>query len=190
MKAKLYIILAALCVSISSVAQQKLLMDKPGKNGYRAIGTYYHYMSKGFTDTAPIGLSIIAEVFPDSTAYYLSARTSNVRFPKGGVFLIKTSEGEVIELTQISEKYDTGSLHYVPDHGVINHGIGLYPVTIDVLNILNQDGIAKVRLETTSVVIDREYKPKQVEKYKKEFTAMYKLILESLSKKKDIYSDF
>ena len=31
---------------------------------------------------------------------------------------------------------------------------------------------------------------KLVEKYKKEFTAMYNLILESISKKKDIYSDF
>lgn len=190
MKAKLYIILAALCVSISSFAQEKLLMDKPGKNNHRTIGTYYHYMTKGFTDTAPIGLSIIAESFTDSIAYYLSARTSNVKFPKGGVFLIKTSKGEVIELTQISEKYDTGSLHYVPNHGVINHGIGLYPITIDVLNILNQDGITKVRLETTTDVIEREYKPKQVEKYKKEFTAMYNLIIESLSKKKDIYTDF
>lgn len=190
MKAKLYIILASLCISLPSFAQEKLLMDKPGKNGHRTIGTYYHYMTKGFTDTAPIGLSIIAESYHDSTAYYLSTRTSNVRFPKGGVFLIKTLEGEVIELTQISEKYDTGSLHYIPNHGVIDHGIGLYPITIDILNILNQDGIAKVRLETTSGVIDREYKPKQVEKYKKEFTGMFKLILESLSKKKDIYSDF
>lgn len=190
MKAKLYIILAALCFSISSFAQEKLFMDKPAKNGHRTIGTYYHYMSKGFTDATPIGLSIIAESFTDSIAYYLSARTSNVRFPKGGVFLIKTMEGEVIELTQISEKYDTGSIHYVPNYGVIDHGIGLYPVTLDILNILNQGGIAKVRLETTSGVIDKEYKPKQVEKYKKEFTAMYNLILESISKKKDIYSDF
>jgi hypothetical protein len=96
----------------------------------------------------------------------------------------------VIELIQISEKHDTASRHYVPNHGVIDHGIGLYPITIDILNILNQDGIAKVRLETTTEVIDREYKPKQVERYKKEFTAMYNLILQSLSKKKDIYSDF
>ena len=190
MKAKLCIILAFLCVSLSCLAQEGLLMDKPGKNGSRTIGTYYHYMTKGFTDTAPVGLSIIADITPDSTKYYLSARMSNVRFPKGGVFLIKTSLGEVLELTQLSEKYDTESIHYIPNVGVINQGIGLYPISIDQLNILNQDGISKVRIETTAEVIDREYKPKQVEKYMKEFSVMFNLVLKTLSQKKDIYSDF
>lgn len=190
MKAKLYIILAFLFISLSCFAQEGLLMDKPVKNGCRTIGTYYHYITKGFTDTAPVGLSIIADIKPDTTKYYLSVRMSNVKFPKGGVFLIKTSLGEVLELSQISEKYDTESIHYVPNVGLINQGVGLYPITIECLNILNQDGIAKVRIETTAQVIDREYKPKQTEKYKKEFTGMFQLILKTLSQKKDIYSDF
>lgn len=190
MKTKLYIILSFLCFSVSCFAQEKLFMDKPGKNGCRTIGTYYHYMTKGFTDTAPVGLSIIAEITSDSIKYYLSTRMTNVTFAKGGVFLIKTSEGEIIELSQLSEKYDTESIHYVPNVGVINQGIGLYAITLENLNLLNQKGIAKVRIETTSQVIDREYKPKQIEKYKKEFSDMLKLITSTLSEKKDIYSDF
>lgn len=191
MKAKLYIILAILFTSVTCVAQSEgLLMDKPGKDGQRTIGTYFHYISKGFTDTAPVGLSIIADSSPEETKFYLSVKMSNVAFPKGGVFLIKTSAGEVIELSQLSEKYETKSTHYIPRMGFIEQGTGIYPVTQDILNILNQDGISKIRIETSAEVIDREYKEKTTEKYKKEFTAMYSLVLSTLSEKKDIYSGF
>lgn len=191
MKSKLYIILLILFTSVTCVAQSEgLLMDKPGKDGQRTIGTYFHYIRKGFTDTAPVGLSIIADSSPQKTNFYLSVKMSNVSFPKGGVFLIKTTQGEIIELTQQSEKYETKSTHYIPNMGFVHHGTGIYPVTQDILNKLNEDGISKIRIETSAEVIDREYKEKITEKYKKEFTYMYSLILNTLSEKKDIYSGF
>lgn len=191
MKAKLFLILSLIFTSITCAAQSEgLLMDKPGKDGQRTIGTYFHYIRKGFTDTAPVGLSIIADTSPEETKFYLSVKMSNVTFPKGGVFLIKTSQGEVIELSQLSEKYKTNSTHYIPRMGLIEQGTGIYPVTQDILNKLNEDGISKIRIETSAEVIDREYKEKTTEKYKKEFTYIYNLIMKTLSEKKDIYSDF
>lgn len=191
MKAKLYIIIFSLLTSFTCAAQSEgLLIDKPGKDGQRTIGTYFHYIRKGFTDTAPVGLSIIADISPEEIKFYLSVKMSNVTFPKGGVFLIKTSEDEVIELSQLSDKHETKSTHYIPNMGFIQQGTGIYPVTQDILNTLNQDGIAKIRIETSAEVIDREYKEKTTEKYKKEFTAMYSLILNTISEKKDIYSGF
>lgn len=191
MKSKLYIIILFLLTSFTCAAQSEgLLIDKPGKDGQRTIGTYYHYIRKGFTDTAPVGLSIIADISPEEIKYYLSVKMSNVTFPKGGVFLIKTSDGEVIELSQLSDNHETKSTHYIPNMGFIQQGTGIYPVTQDILNTLNQDGIAKIRIETSAEVIDREYKEKTTEKYKKEFTAMYNLILRTISEKKDIYSGF
>lgn len=115
---------------------------------------------------------------------------SNVKFPKNGVLLFKTSQGEVIELTQVEDEHETYSSTYIQNIGLMRHGTGLYPVTIDILNIINQDGIAKVRIETTAQVIDREYKEKHINKYKKEFSGMLNLILNNISQKKDIYSDF
>lgn len=191
MKSKLYLILLLTLTSITCVAQTEgLLMDKPGKDGQRTIGTYFHYIRKGFTDTAPVGLSIIAYTSPEETKFYISVKMSNVSFPKGGVFLIKTSQGEIIELSQQSEKHETKSTHYIPNMGYIHQGTGIYPVTQDILNKLNEDGISKIRIETSAEVIDREYKEKTTEKYKKEFSAMFNLIFNSLSDKKDIYSGF
>lgn len=191
MKSKLFLILSLIFTSITCVAQSEgLLMDKPGKEGHRTIGTYFHYIRKGFTDTAPIGLSIIADTSPEVTDFYLSVKMSNVTFPKSGVFLIKTSQGEIIELSQISEKYETKSTHYIPHMGFIEQGTGIYPVNQDILNKLKKDGISKIRIETSTEVIDREYKEKTTEKYKKEFTYIYNLIMNTLSEKKDIYSDF
>jgi hypothetical protein len=191
MKRKILMILSALSISLSCLAQQEGLMtDKPGKDGSRFIGTYYHYMSSGFTDTNPVGLSIYSDINKKRILYFLSVRMSNVTYPKGGIMLIKTSEGEIIELKQIQNDYDTESSHYIPNVGVVKKGTGFYPITVEELNTINQDGIAKVRIETSGQVIDREYKEKQIERYKKEFSSMFSLILKSISEKKDIYTDF
>lgn len=191
MKTKLYALLAMLFIAITTFAQSEgLLMDKPGKDGSRLIGTYYHYMSKGFTDTAPVGLSIVASIKNEDVRYYLSVRMSNVTFPKSGVFLIKTSEGEVIELSQKEDEHKTHSSTYVPNIGLLQQGTGFYPITIETLNAIEQSGITKVRIETTAEVIDLEYKEKQVKKYKKEFSTMLQLIKSSTLQRKDIYSDF
>lgn len=174
MKSKFLLFLSLIFMSITCAAQsEELLMDKPGKDGHRTIGTYFHYIRKGFTDTAPVGISIIADSSPEETKFYLSVKMSNVTFPNCGVLLIKTAQGEVIELSQLSEKHETKSTHYIPNMGFSEHGTGIYPITQDALNMLEQDGISKIRIETSAEVIDREYKEKTTDKYKKEFTALY-----------------
>ena len=192
MKTKLFLALAIiLSSSLGALAQNnKLLVDNIDKSGTRFIGTYYNYITKGFTDTTPIGFSIMAESSSAETKYYLSVKMNNVTFPKDGILLIKTSKGEIIELSQISEKHTTKDTHYIPNHGFIETGTGLYQVDENILNLIHKDGISKIRIQTSSGLIDREYKTKNTEKYKKDFDAMYTLIKETLSQKKDIYSDF
>lgn len=192
MKTKLFLALAIiLSSSLGALAQNnKLLVDNIDKSGTRCIGTYYNYITKGFTDTTPIGFSIMAESSSAETKYYLSVKMNNATFPKDGILLIKTSKGEIIELSQISEKHKTKDTHYIPNHGFIETGTGLYQVDENILNLIHKDGISKIRIQTSSGLIDREYKTKNTEKYKKDFDAMYTLIKETLSQKKDIYSDF
>lgn len=192
MKAKsLLSIMLFLSISFSALAQNgKLYIDTIDKEGTRCVGTYYYYIMKGFTDTAAVGLSIMAEVSTTETHYFLSVKMNNVTFPKEGVFLIKTSKGEIIELSQLQNKYKTEDIHYVPNHGFFQTGTGLYLVDENILELLHKDGISKIRIQTSSGLIDREYKPKQTEKYKKDFDKMYSLIKKTLSQKKDIYTDF
>lgn len=192
MKSKLLLaLIISLSTSLSALAQNdKLLIDNIDKSGTRCVGTYYNYITKGFTDTTPIGFSIRAESSSTKTSYYLSVKMNNVTFPKDGVLLIKTSKGEIIELSQMNEKHNTKDTHYIPNHGFIETGTGLYQVDENILNIIHKDGISKIRIQTSSGLIDREYKAKHTEKYKKDFDAMYSLIKETLSQKKDIYNDF
>lgn len=193
MKAKLFFILMFLFVLSTpsySQKQEKLWMDKVNAEGIRTIGTFYHYLNTGALDALPVGFSFWAHITGEQTIYYLSIKMRNVTFPKDGALLIKTGTDDILEFKQLYNDYDTKSTHYIPYQGVIEMGTALYESSIEDFEQLLKEGIKKVRIETTGGLIDREYKPKKIEKYKSEIEVMLNLIKTETSKKKDIYSDF
>lgn len=188
------IILLSLTLIISAFTfaqnQEKLWMDKVTAEGTRTIGTFYHYINNGAFDPQPVGFSFWAMINENRTTYYLSIKMRNVTFPKGGALLIKTGTDEILEFAQLYEEYETKSTHVIPQQGVIEMGTALYESSIDVYEQLLKEGIKKVRIETSGGLIDNEYKPKKIEKYKTDLGIMLNLIKTESQKKKDIYSDF
>jgi hypothetical protein len=80
MKSKLLLaLIISLSTSLSALAQNdKLLIDNIDKSGTRCVGTYYNYITKGFTDTTPIGFSIRAESSSTPLLQSLQSSASSV----------------------------------------------------------------------------------------------------------------
>lgn len=169
---------------------EKLLMDKVSADGTRTICTFYHYINTGAMDTAPIGIAFLSTIRDGIRNYFLSIKMRNVSFTEDGALLVKTSTDEILEFRQLYNEYESESTHYIPYQGIIEMGTALYNSSIEDLEKLINEGIKKVRVETSVGLVDREYKPKRVEKHKKELEAMFQMIKSESLKQKDIYTDF
>lgn len=188
MKKILFIVLMS--IVFVDAYSQKLLIDDYGKNGRRTIATYFSYLSNGFADSEPVGISIMADIKKDSTLYYLGVRINGDSFKKGDVLLIKTYNDEVIELKQNIDGYKTKNTTFNNQVGAIMYGIGNYQVNFEDIENICARGFKKIRVQTASGYIDKEFNEKKNKKIIKEFTSMFETIKKEIEKGKNIYSDF
>lgn len=185
---RLLMLLAAMLIVFSASAQ-KIMSDDTSSNGTRHI-----FCSKenvgSFTDPMKlfIGLSYSK---PESGegVYFLSVQLNCgevTTIHKGGRMLIKTANGDVVELTT-----SMGGSDEVKSYSGVNvwEVSAQYAITPEQLDLI-QSGITKIRIELgDSKMYDKEWKKDKVGKI---LAKEHKLITEALDKnhKTSFFDDF
>lgn len=166
-------------------AWSQIEYDKPEQDGTRHVQTTEVFIRRGFTDTMPAYYAIRAVQDEDGIAWALTVHLNGAvpdKLDTGSLLIVRTVAGAVLESKNILSEYDT--------HDVLRKNVyGVYPFSEeDIRSMLT--GIAKVRIEAPSELIDIEYDKKRSGKISKELTNRYRALKELLTEKKDIRNDF
>ena len=190
------IILSAIAMVLLELhmSAQKIIIDQTNQDGSRVIATDSEYVRNGFSDKNPLGYSIGYIGIENHDFYYIDIAISslvNFELPEGGLLLIKTPSGTVIEAKQTLKDYETDDLLGNTISGVTTHTIrGSYEVTLEGLEKIAAEGIKKIRIEKKASLIDTEYKDKNVKKTQEVFSSRLELMKKTLSKSSDIREGF
>ena len=190
---KTLLLLLLLASSFSIFAQAKIIIDKANDNGERIIGTSEESI-RSFTDKIPLSVSISATVLNSNnskvTIYTLGMLLTaqyDIKIPEGGKILIKLSNDEIISLQNNKEASDpVGEL--VPGTSTIIHYTRPnYTINEDQLNKIASIGVKKIRIETNSDAIDKEFKKDKMGAIIKN---QYAIVKDKISKDKKFSDDF
>lgn len=186
---KIYLLLVAVFISITANAQ-KIETDVIETNGDRYIFCSYESI-KSFTDkiTCSVGLSLQQRKDKEPNYYFCVSMMASefIEVPQNGRMLLKTKNGEVIELNcYTGSKYEIKQISGMKFHE-IKAQFGITPEQI----VLLQDGVIKIRIELKNVegntFYEKEFKKDKIGKI---ITKEYDLILNALQNdKKASFSD-
>lgn len=189
---KLIYILTLLLVSLSASAQ-KIVDDRVTDSGLRLISCE----SKPFrsmTDKVVLSLGMSASVKDDDVNYYLDVTLSAntpLSAPAGARMLIKTANGDVITLTEFSNKTLEDNIGEVKSIG----GTIIKTFTINCAYLLTQEqiqqllsGITKIRIELNGDTnYEKEWKKDKIADF---LSKEYNLLTEAVATdKKGGFSD-
>lgn len=158
---KITFIIALLLVAFSASAQYATTEG----DGFRFVATKHQVIRTGFTDRHPFEVSITAALNPDNNEWSFSLLIGVMEMvsravPEGGVLLIKTMDGTVIELANKydelrSRDYEGRVASSTSIKTYVNHGS--YPITKEQLSALAA-GVQKIRLQHSGDVVESNYK--------------------------------
>lgn len=158
---KITFIIALLLVAFSASAQYATTEG----DGFRFVATKHQVIRTGFTDRHPFQVSITAALNPENNEWSFSLlvgvmETISHAVPEGGILLIKTTDGTVIELANefdelASRDYKGRVVSGTSMRTFVNYGS--YPVTLDQLGAL-VTGVVKIRLQHSGEVVESIYK--------------------------------
>lgn len=185
-----------ICCVIPIFSQIGLRVNKTNQDGSLLIATDERWYRTGFTDTHPMGFSVIAKCNEGMSSYLLQISINSMqsfKIPNGALLLIKTLDNEVIELKQTLEDYNTEDIigEYIPYANTSVHTMyGLYPISESELAQIANSGIIKIRIETELQNLDSEYKSKKAKIISNDFTEMLILIKKQSLKGENIRDGF
>lgn len=185
-----------ICCVMPMFPQIGLRVNKTNQDGSLLLATNEKWYRTGFTDTHPLGFSVIAKCNEEKNHYLLQVSINSMKsfkIPNGALLLIKTLNNEVIELKQTMEGYKTEDIvgEYIPYANTSVHTMyGLYSITEDELIQIADSGIIKIRIETEFQNLDSEYKNKKAKAIGDDFTEMINLIKNQSLKKEKIRDGF
>lgn len=177
----------------ASASAQKIVDDRTTDNGVRLISCE----SKSFrsmTDKVVLSLAMSVSVKGDDANYFLDATLSSsspISAPAGARMLIKTSNGDVITLTEFSNKTLSDNIGDVKNVG----GVVVKTFTIHCAYQLTKDqiqqllsGITKIRIELNGDAnYEKEWKKDKISDF---LSKEYKLLTEAVATdKKGGFSD-
>ncbi len=181
------ILIALLVLSSIGASAQKIIMDKVESDGSRHIQTEYKTIySKMFTAGA---ISLYCLANESDTTFYISLML-NERKPEidqGRKLLVKLDDGIILTLENIDK---IGPLDYETRQVFNSVEYLVYPryyVSLDDLMLMISKGVVKLRIETDLDNFDRDIIKAKMSDYLENSLSK---IIEVLSIKKDIYSDF
>lgn len=200
MRIKILFTLFCIVTILSSCQTERSLdIDKPGRD-YRWLRSNVQYSSEPY----PIGLFL--EVFQSNQnpndrdwllGLVLKTMDHEIIIPDSSIFLIKTDDGSIIELTSIDYESNIKNYYYtiLPIRWFATSFLGnthntttvWYPITETQLKEITNNNVTKIRIETFEALNDKNIISNYFSRYIKE---QYNLMLEKLSVEKDIYSDF
>ncbi|MCD8286211.1 MAG: hypothetical protein LUD50_03175 [Clostridia bacterium] len=194
---RLILFLSAALISVAAIAQSSasVIMDAPNSDGYRSVLTNEINCRTGFTDRTPFFIALGAIVMPDeSVAYVLHIRInciSSFTVREGAAALIKLDSGEIIELENSLPEIETGDPLGKPVPGsstMRSYDMhAAYEISEADIQRIVSGSIAKIRLEVSDRLIDETYK---TDKVGDAVRAQFAALSETLSEKRDIYTDF
>ena len=164
-------------VSILSFGQ-KIIKDTENE-GIRTVETTW-IVARSFTDRVVwnFGLEAHQKLNKDSIQYILCINlndTKKIPIANNGVFLIKTFNDDIIELTNIYSNHNTVTLGYSYHRPIlgnigtvsaneIHRNIAYFIITENQLKLL-EFGVKKVRVETDNGYEEKEYKKDKCGKF-------------------------
>lgn len=177
---KLLFLLFALSATLG-VNAQKIIGDNT-KDGLRYIGTDAS-VCRNLKDKMVLSASLSASVYNGKTTYHFAPNltySSPCETPHNGKMLIKLFDDSIIELTTTSgDKQTVRDVHNI--NGMIYSDYTmrpLYDVAVEQLQEIICKGIKKIRIETSPIIYDNEFKK---DKIGKALGERYELIKNALS---------
>lgn len=174
---KIILIIVFTLVSILSFGQ-KIIKDTENE-GIRTVETT-GIVARSFTDRVVwnFGLEAHQNLNKDSIQYILCINlidTKKIPIANNGVFLIKTFNDDIIELTNIYSNHNTVTLGYSYHRPIlgsigtvsaneIHRNIAYFIITENQLKLL-EFGVKKVRVETNNGYEEKEYKKDKCGKF-------------------------
>lgn len=174
---KIILIIVFTFVSILSFGQ-KIIKDTENE-GIRTVETT-GIVARSFTDRVVwnFGLEAHQNLNKDSIQYILCINlndTKKIPIANNGVFLIKTFNDDIIELTNIYSNHNTVTLGYSYHRPIlgsigtvsaneIHRNIAYFIITENQLKLL-EFGVKKVRVETNNGYEEKEYKKDKCGKF-------------------------
>lgn len=184
-------------LSISAFAQTPIssiiLNAHDPETGMRSLGTEHILIRGGFTDEHPIELGMIALETSAGWVYSLQLTVAELvsrPLPEGGILLIKTTKGDIIELTNHCTELTSQDIEGDLISGTtsfVYHNRASYTITTDQIMKIGREGVQKIRIQTKTGHYDTEYKKDQ---WGKVISAHIRAIQAEANKKTDIRSDF
>lgn len=158
---RLAIVFALALLSFRASAQ----FTRTESDGFRTVGTKSEWIRTGMTDRHPLHVSITASLNPETGVWHhaLSIGVSSLvseAIPVGSVLLIRTKDGDVIELNNsldaLTSQDFKGTL--IAGTSMVSYiNQAMYDISEDDLRKLSS-GVQKVRVQLASEAHDAIYK--------------------------------
>ena len=186
---KTVILLFVLSSALNTFAQ-KIESDKT-VNGERTI-ICSHENVRSMKDKVVFSVALCLNQSQNGGENYnISLKTTSlspITVPKGGKLLIKLMDDSIIELSTIMEYAGTvRDVHNI--NGYVYSDYTIFPAFLLTIEQIDQirKGVKKIRLETTTGAVDKDFKKDKIGKV---IAVEYDLIKSALSQKKSFSDDF
>lgn len=182
-----------LVLSAQNVTSTIMVNSTDPVTGLRSLGTDMKTVRNGMTDEHPLELGLAAVETPEGWMYSLTVTVAELvsrPLPEKGLLLLKTTTGEVIELTNHMETLQSQDFEgdAVPGSSVlVYHNRGGYSVTMEQLMKLGREGVQKLRIQTPGGYHETIYKK---DLWRSVISAHVNAIHAEIKNKKDIRADF
>lgn len=185
---KKFIILALVSVLSIGANAQKITWDKT-KDGLRYIGTDSQ-ICRNFKDKVVLSASLSVSKRGDITIFHFVPEltfSTQCSAPKNGKMLIKLFDDSVIELTTaLGDEQMVRKVHNI--NGLVYSDYTMQPiydVSEEQLTSIIEKGVKEIRIETSPIVYENEYKKDKIGKV---LADRYSLLKDAL-KKNPSFSD-
>lgn len=153
------------CLCVNAQNESRIVInDLNPETGCRGLSTSAILVRNGMSDKYPLQVCLIADnESPNGWQYTMRitvTQLESLAIPKGGVLLLRTSSGEVIELANNLDSYlsrDPLGTWVEAASVMIYNNAGHYPVTREQLESIAA-GVVKIRMQIGGNTFDTEYK--------------------------------
>lgn len=167
---KKFVLVLALALSALAVQAQESVITLSSHNpatGLRTFGTSDALVRNGMTDRHPLKVSIVAYEGAEGWRYDLRVAVTELlshAVPEGGVLLLRTKSGEVVELANTLDAVSSRDYvgQWIGDTAQkMYYNVGMYPVTRAQLEAI-ASGVVKLRMQIGGGSFDTEYKKERL----------------------------
>lgn len=157
------------CLCANAQNESRIVInDLNPETGCRGLSTSAILVRNGMSDKYPLQVCLIADnESPNGWQYTIRitvTQLESLAIPKGGVLLLRTSSGEVIELANNLDSYlsrDPLGTWVEAASVMIYNNAGHYPVTREQLESIAA-GVVKLRMQIGGGSFDTEYKKERL----------------------------